>query len=609
VRTVDFAKDVVPILQTSCISCHANGLTKGGFSIDTRESMLKGGDSTTPAINPGHSADSNLIDLVSETDPDILMPKKGPHLTPEQIATLKSWIDQGAVWPAGVSPGRFEEAVLEPRRPAVPPAAPGSGLSNPIDLMLQPYFAQNGVTAAKLVDDRVFARRVYLDTIGLLPSSDELQSFVSDPSPGKREQLVHHLLNDDRRYAEHWLSFWNDLLRNDYRGTGYIDGGRKQITGWLFNALKTNMPYDEFVRELVTGANGAAGFTKGIVWRGTVNASQTPQMQAAQTISQVFMGINLKCASCHDSFVSNWKLSDAYGLAGVFADGPLEMQRCDNPLGRTAPLKFLYPQLGRIDASAPRAVRVRQLGEAITSAGNGRLTRTIVNRLWQKCLGRGLIEPTDDMDADPWDADLLDELAINLSDNGYDLKQTLGMILTSRAYQLPAVVQESERDEKFIFHGPLVRRMSAEQFTDAVSEVTGVWPTKPATQPAMEGTPQAPEIRSALCTATPLTTAMGRPNREQVVTERATAATTLQALEMTNGRTLADLLHKAAVKMTAGQNTDQVIDELYQRALGRDPTAAELDTARALVGPQPSIDGVEDLSWAVFMLPEFQLIR
>ena len=108
-KPVDFARDVVPILQSSCISCHANGLDKGGFRLDTRELMLKGGDSGEAAIIPGHGKDSPLIQLVSETDPTVAMPKKGPHLTPAQIETVKNWIDQGAVWPDGVQPGRFKK--------------------------------------------------------------------------------------------------------------------------------------------------------------------------------------------------------------------------------------------------------------------------------------------------------------------------------------------------------------------------------------------------------------------------------------------------------------------------------------------------------------------
>jgi hypothetical protein len=287
------------------------------------------------------------------------------------------------------------------------------------------------------------------------------------------------------------------------------------------------------------------------------------------------------------------------------------MQRCDHPLGTYAPLKFLYPQLGSIDPKAPRAVRIKQLSELITKPANGRLTRTIVNRLWQRTMGRGFIESTDEMDNDAWDADLLNELAIELSDHRYDLKKTLNTIFTSRAYQMQAVVQEGERDESFVFHGPLVRRLSAEQFADAISTVTDVWPAKPATRPANEGTPAAPEIRSALCPADPLSTAMGRPNREQVVTERASAATTLQALEMTNGSTLAEVLHHAAAKLAAKKtmSADDIVKQIYQRALGRGPTAEELATANGVIGSPVSADGTEDVMWAVFMLPEFQLIR
>src|SRR5262249_6003766 len=151
-----------------------------------------------------------------------------------------------------------------------------------------------------------------------------LQAFVADRRPDKRARLVERLLNDRRRYAEHWLSFWNDALRNDYKGTGYIDGGRQQISNWLYTALFDNLPYDRFVAQLINPAPGAGaeGFSKGFTWRGVVNASQSTPMQAAQNISQVFMGVNLKCASCHDSFINDWQLADAYGLAGIYADAP-----------------------------------------------------------------------------------------------------------------------------------------------------------------------------------------------------------------------------------------------------------------------------------------------
>ena len=198
---------------------------------------------------------------------------------------------------------------------------------------------------------------------------------------------------------------------------------------------------------------GTEGFTKGIVWRGVVNASQTPEMQAAQNISQVFMGVNLKCASCHDSFINEWQLADAYGLASIYAERPLEMVECDRPTGKTAAMKFLYADLGSIDPAAPRGVRLEQLMHALVGPTNGRLARTIVNRLWARFMGRGLVEPVDDMEQAAWHPDLLDWLAEDLVAHGYDLKRTMAVILTSRAYQRVAV-NPPAADEPYVFRGP-----------------------------------------------------------------------------------------------------------------------------------------------------------
>jgi hypothetical protein len=605
-RPVSFIKDIQPVLESRCAHCHGRGKSKGGFRLDTRETTLKGGDSG-PAAVAGKSADSLLIKLVAGLDPDNIMPQKGTRLSAEQIGLLRAWIDQGLKWDQGVFLGKTETQNLKPRRPDVPPPPRHSKLANPIDLILQTYFAARKIRPPSVVDDRAFARRVWLDVIGLLPSPEEIESFVADREPGKRAALVRRLLADNQHYAEHWLTFWNDALRNDYRGTGYIDGGRKQITGWLFAALYNNLPYDQFVAQLINPTPESEGFTRGIIWRGAVNASQTTPMQAAQSISQVFLGVNLKCASCHDSFVSDWTLADAYGMASVYADGPLEMFKCDKPTGETAHAKFLYPELGTLDANAPRADRVRQLAEVMTSRENGRLTRTIVNRLWARFMGRGLVEPVDEMDNRAWHSDLLDWLAADLVDNGYDLKSTIERILTSRAYQLPAVSGTEQMDPAFVFRGPLVRRMTAEQLRDAVGSLTGVWHARPAAalpQAARDG-----KVRASLVAADPLMTALGRPNREQVVTVRASAATTLQALELTNGATLADILKRGAEKNVAAASAPRAFTErLYLQALGRKPRAAESYFAQKLIGSPPRREGVEDLLWAVVMLPEFQLI-
>jgi hypothetical protein len=474
---VDFGRDIKPLFETRCISCHGNGQKKGGFRLDSRELVLKGGESG-PGARAGKSTESLIVQLVAGADPDRLMPQRGDRLTATEVGVLRAWIDQGMVWDAGVTLGRAYQAPLAPRRPELPPAS--KKLSNPIDRILAPYFEKQGFRPPQSVGDALFARRAFLDVVGLPPTSAELSAFVEDRGPNKRERLIRRLLTDNQRYAEHWMSFWNDALRNDYRGTGFIDGGRRQITPWLYAALAENMPFDRFVAKLINPDEHSEGFTKGIVWRGAVNASQAPPVQAAQGIAQVFLGINLKCASCHDSFVSNWKLADAYGLASVYAEEPLELVRCDKPMGVKAERRFLFSELGRVQDSTNRAERLASLATVITRPENGRLTRTIVNRLWARLMGRGLVEPVDEMDNLPWNADLLDWLATDLVEHRYDLKHTLELILTSRAYQMPSVGVAEQAQDGFVFKGPAVRRLSAEQYLDTLSALTGTWGRLPA---------------------------------------------------------------------------------------------------------------------------------
>lgn len=597
---VVFSRDIKPIFDSSCIKCHGRGRSKGGFQLDTRDTLLKGGDSG-PAVLKGKSEDSLLIELVSGLNPDNVMPKKGSRLTPEQVGLLRQWIDQGIAWDAEINFARPDPPNLKRHTPSIE-ISPDSGV-NPIDQILKSYFEEHHFKPPKPVEDRIFARRVYLDLLGLVPPVGGPGAFQTDGDPEMRQQLVRSLLADKQNFAENWLSFWDDLLRNDYRGTGYIDGGRKSITTWLFNALSNNLPFDQFVAQLVNPRPQSEGFTKGIVWRGVVNASQSPNMQAAQNVSQVFMGVNLKCASCHDSFINDWRLSDSYGLACVFSDGPLEMFQCDKPTGQTAQARFIYPELGLLNAKAPRAERLRQLAEIITGPKDGRLSRTIINRLWARFFGRGLVEPVDDMEQPAWDQALLDWLAEDLITHGYDLEHSIELMVTSRAYQLPSVSLGEGVPKDYVFHGPGVRRLSAEEFRDAVAQLTGIWYSK-SEFPAIHS-----EIRCSLVAADPLAVALGRPNREQVVTSRADTATTLQALELTNGGTLAGILQRAALILVEfPSSSDDLVDRLYRRAFDRSPTPAEKSLGQDLLGEPPQKEGVEDLLWAMVMLPEFQLI-
>ncbi|MGH7944109.1 MAG: DUF1549 domain-containing protein [Opitutaceae bacterium] len=804
-QPVDFAQDIQPIFEASCVQCHARGKSKGSFSLETRADFLAGGDAGAPAV-AGKSAESYLVEMISGLNSEIVMPQKGRKLTREQVALFRGWIDQGMKWPGEITFFKHEPANLRPRELADLTTAPG--FENPLDALVDACFAKNKIAWRQPVDDRTYARRVWLDTIGLLPPPAELEAFIADPAKDKRSRLVQRLLADDQRYAEHWLTFWNDMLRNDYKGPGYTDGGRKQITNWVYSALARNMRYDQFVAELINPGAEAEGFTKGIIWRGAVNASMVPPMQAAQGIAQVFLGVNLKCASCHDSFINEYTLDDSYGLASIYADGPLEIAECDKPTGHMARVKFLYDELGAIDGKADPVSRKQQLVEIITGRKNGRLPRTIVNRLWQRFVGYGLVEPVDEMDKPAWSPELLDWLAEDLVAHRYDLKHTMARILTSRAYQLPSVGL-GETEENYVFRGPAVRRLSAEQFSDAILALTRqthakadgklnrhaaldpqrdalplqpkwIWgtpeahvKTKPATlifrrtvtlpaapssahfaicaddnysiringknagssprrnatyadwvdvksqlragentieitvanMPPDEGRlvsvktdelPDAdspaglilyarvrvgdkaldfvsdqnwtvlafrkppstvnaalavdpgqpdeigsavelggvelkpwklgpnfldlaaapkdtlPVARASLVTADPLTIALGRPNREQVMTVRQTTATTLQALELTNGATLAKLLNQGADRILtahADKRSHTLVESLYQQAVGRIPTPAERKIAEQLVGSPAKCAGIEDLLWALTMLPEFQLIN
>jgi hypothetical protein len=471
---VDFVQDIQPLFEAACIKCHAKGKDKGGFSLETRETFLKGGETEAGAI-VGKSAESYIVELVAGLEPDSIMPKKGTKWTPEQVGLLRAWIDQGVIWPAGITFAKPPPENLHPRAVALPERA----AVHPIDNVLSRYLAEKGVAFPAPVDDRSFARRVYLDTIGLLPAPEQLDAFLADPAADKRTALAQRLLGDKIGYANHWLTFWNDLLRNDYKGTGFIDGGRKQISGWLYKALIDNLPYDQFVAQLVNPTKQSEGFTKGIIWRGNVNASMLPPMQAAQNVSQVFMGVNLKCASCHDSFVNDWSLADAYGLAAIYADEPLELVHCDKPTGKQAAVRFLYPEIGGIEAAADKPARLARLATLLTSRENGRLSRTIVNRLWARLVGRGIVEPLDDMEQPAWNRDLLDWLAEDFVAHGYDLKHTIAAICTSMAYQLPTVEGPREKEE-YVFRGPLTRRLTAEQFSDALSALSSDWNRLPS---------------------------------------------------------------------------------------------------------------------------------
>ncbi|MEZ0276300.1 MAG: DUF1549 domain-containing protein, partial [Roseimicrobium sp.] len=654
--------------------------------------------------------------------------------------------------------------------------------TNPIDRVLDKYLVDHKVSRTKPLDDAAFIRRLSLDLVGVLPTMQEVEAFLNDKSADKRTRLIQRTLERNADYAEHWLTFWNDLLRNDYVGTGYIDGGRKPITNWLYQALVTNKPYDQFARELLAPPTAdSEGFIYGIKWRGGVNASQVREVQFSQSISQVFLGINMKCASCHDSFIDRWKLDEAYGLAAIYAEQPLEINRCDKPTGRMAQAAWIFPELGTVDAKAAQPERLKQLAGLMTHRDNGRFTRTIVNRLWHRLMGRGIVHPVDAMGTEPWSADLLDYLASHLVEQKYDLKATLALIAGSQAYQSEcATAPEANDSGPYVYRGPIAKRLTAEQFVDAVWQVTETSPAaahtsvvrgapvagakpssrwiwanaqgkaeagetltfrkvidlkdspssasavisvdngyeiflngaslgkdedlhtaevvslatlKPGKNDVLvvaknagdgpnkagvyfearlvfpDGTKQtiagdatwewskslpdakgkfakAPEdwqpahvvaaqqtwdgfaksiqqatarasarlperVRASVVKSDLLQRALGRPNREQIVTVRPENLTTLEAIDLANGSILAGLLKRGAVTLLKEHqgSAKGVTHAVFRMALSREPTPAEAAVLTEITGAQPTPQSVEDLLWAVMLLPEFQFVR
>ena len=239
----DFANVIHPVLE-HCITCHGGEHPQSGLSLETREGMLKGGQSG-PAIVLGSAKDSLLFKhITGEIEPR--MPMGGAPLADQQIAVIRAWIDDKAPWPdmTAKAPAGWQ-APIAPRNPAVP-AGPEA---NPIDRFLGVYFRERNITPPADVSDAAFARRAYYDIIGLPPSAAELRHFLSESDSGKRQRLIETLLDDSPAYAENWISFWNDLLRND-QGVNYA-GTRESITKWLRPALQINMPYNQMVSELV----------------------------------------------------------------------------------------------------------------------------------------------------------------------------------------------------------------------------------------------------------------------------------------------------------------------------------------------------------------------
>src|SRR5712691_12047365 len=246
--TIDYQQHIHTILAAKCLSCHSAERRSGGLSLAAYTDALDGGRSGA-AVRPGDSAGSLLVKRITgEVAPP--MPLGRPVLSAGEMAAIRLWIDEGAretITSAAAKPKW--EAPLALERPAAPDVV-WRDWTTPVDRFVAMYLSEHGGSELDLIADVATVTRAYLDIWGLLPPPDDLHAFVVDRTPDKRPALVQRLLADNDSYAEHWISFWNDLLRND-EGVNYYSetSSRKSISRWLLSALTTNTPYNRFVEQ------------------------------------------------------------------------------------------------------------------------------------------------------------------------------------------------------------------------------------------------------------------------------------------------------------------------------------------------------------------------
>lgn len=450
--TVDYFKQIQPILEARCWDCHAGAKVKGGLRLDDPAAARKGGKSDGAAVVPGKPEASALLTRVRSAEAGERMPPKGDPLTREQVRLLETWVREGAYWPDVPA----ERTTLTP-----------------------------------LSDDLAFLRRVTLDTVGVVPSPVEIKAFTEDAAPGKRDRLIDRLLGDSR-WADHWMGYWQDLLAENPNMLNPTLNNTGPFRWWLYESLRDNKPMDLFVTELIRmkGSErfgGPAGF-------GIATQNDAPMATKAMILSAAFLGVDMKCARCHDAPAHRSTQQDLFQLGALLATKPLTVPTTSSvPLdkihqgGRTPliavtlkpgtavapqwPFDHLAPASGAALAEYRDDPRDR-LAALLTAPHNERFAQVLANRVWKRYMGRGLVEPADDWEkGPPTHPELLRWLGRELVRSGYDLKHLARLILSSHAYQRAA--DRSLREPLVLYAAPAPRRLTAEQIVDALFAATG----------------------------------------------------------------------------------------------------------------------------------------
>jgi hypothetical protein len=463
---------------------------------------------------------------------------------------------------------------------------PDPPANNFVDPLVFAKLKELRIEPSPLCSDAEFVRRAHLDAIGRLPTPARVRTFLADPSPGKRAKLVDELLARPE-FADWWGLKWADRLGVNQRFVGKI--GAVKYHRWVREQVAANVPEDEFARRVLTAGGGnythpPAGFFRRL---------RDPTTRAEE-VSQLFLGVRIGCAKCHNHPGERWTREDYYGLAAFFArlryhDGPFYVQQYDKEetvyavrdgdvkhpnTGQVVPPKFLGGAAPAIVANQDR----REVFAAwLTAPDNPFFAHAAANRVWYHLLGRGVVEPVDDFRGTnpPSNPELLDALAADFVKHGFDRKHLIRVVMTSRTYQLASTPTATNReDEKYFSHYPL-RRLGAEQLLDAIADATGA-PEKFRGFPP--GTPAAAlpdgEFKH------PLLEAFGRPARAMACECERNGDTTLgQALHLVSGLTfdhqVRDPNGRVARLLKAGKADAAIVDELFLATLSRYPSTEE----------------------------------
>ncbi|MCA9208801.1 MAG: DUF1553 domain-containing protein, partial [Planctomycetales bacterium] len=455
-----FHSRVLPILRDQCFRCHGEK-ANGGLRLNSREAVLKGGDSELPAVVPGDVEESELIRRIRSTDADERMPPGDESMGAEEIEALAAWIKSGAAWPA-------------------------------------PPVTADAVAAPAVVDDAAFLRRAYLDTVGVPPTAAEAREFLEDASADKRRRLIERLL-DDSRWADHWTSYWQDVLAENPTMINASLNTSGPFRWFLYDSLRDNKPLDRMVTELISQRGsphegGSSGF-------GLAGNNDAPMAAKGQIIASAFLGIELQCARCHDSPYHSTKQRDLYALAAMFERKPVVVPATSRvpaaffekkmreslirvTLKPNEPVEPVWPfsevtgseDNDTLTSRMQRADDPREkLAALVTSPENTRFAQVIVNRVWRRLLGAGIVEPPDDWEGrQPSHPAMLDWLAKEFVAHGYDLKHVARLIMTSQVYQREAIGKNRTiTAELRFFVAPDRRRLTAEQIVDSLYAAAG----------------------------------------------------------------------------------------------------------------------------------------